>query len=89
MLTIYQTKEVILKWCESCLTEEQLDFLTDVIAEFIIERFSGKYAPQYPKVKNSEVGVIVDSILHELAERKLAVRLRYFKPLEKKEKTEN
>jgi hypothetical protein len=38
-MDLQQHKEIILKWVYSCITIEQLDFLSDIIERFVVNRF--------------------------------------------------
>jgi len=87
MMNITQHKEIFLKWAESCTEEVHVDLLAEMIPEFIIERFSGKYVPDYPKEDKLQVSLIADELFYELSERKLIIKRMYFQSLPEKEST--
>ena len=41
-MDINQQKEILLRWIRSCQTAEQLDLFTQIVKEFVVNRFSGK-----------------------------------------------
>lgn len=41
-MNIHQQKEILLRWIRSCQTAEQLDLFTQIVKEFVVNRFSGK-----------------------------------------------
>jgi hypothetical protein len=41
-MDIHQQKEILLKWIRSCQTAEQLDLFTQIVTEFVVNRFSDK-----------------------------------------------
>ena len=41
-MNIHQQKEILLRWIRSCQTAEQLDLFTQIVTEFVVNRFSGK-----------------------------------------------
>ncbi len=87
MISINDHKETFLKWVGSCTEEYHVDILEQVVGEFILERFSGKYVPEYPKVDKMELDLIVNEILYELSERKLIIKRLYFQSLPSKSTT--
>lgn len=43
---LYETKDIILKWCMSCTTAPQMDLLAQIIHQFVLERFE-KEIPEW------------------------------------------
>ena len=41
-MNIHQQKEILLRWIRSCQTADQLDLFTQIVTEFVVNRFSGK-----------------------------------------------
>ena len=41
-MNIHQQKEILLRWIRSCQTADQLDLFTQIVKEFVVNRFSGK-----------------------------------------------
>jgi len=41
-MDIHQQKEILLRWIRSCQTAEQLDSCTQIVTEFVVNRFSDK-----------------------------------------------
>jgi len=41
-MNIHQQKEILLRWIKSCRTADQLDLFTQIVTEFVVNRFSDK-----------------------------------------------
>ena len=41
-MNIHQQKEILLRWIRSCQTADQLDLFTQIVTEFVVNRFSDK-----------------------------------------------
>jgi hypothetical protein len=41
-MDIHQQKEILLRWIKSCQTADQLDLFTQIVTEFVVNRFSDK-----------------------------------------------
>ena len=41
-MDIHQQKEILLRWIRSCQTADQLDLFTQIVTEFVVNRFSDK-----------------------------------------------
>lgn len=81
-MTIQEIKETLLKWIRSCDKEEQIDLLTEVIAEFVVKRFESK---EDQKV----IDWTMDYLLHEMADQKLIIKRLYFQSLPEQNKNHN
>jgi hypothetical protein len=65
-MDLFEHKQIIKRWINSCDTSEQLDLLRDVIQEFVIKRFEGN-------VQAWELDEAKTELIDTLTERKIIV----------------
>jgi phage tail tape-measure protein len=74
-MNLQDTKEAFLRWINSCVSEDQVDLLADIVAEFIINRFKDD------KKLAMEIELATEEIIRAMADKKILIKRLYFQSL--------